>query len=99
MNPATAPPATGQALRGALAAAACLALAEWWHVGHANLAVWTTHMVTAQYAFTAFQKGVERVLGRGLGILVGLVLLTLCRNAPALALALKLLAMLAFFYV
>src|SRR5262245_55630518 len=87
------------ALRGALAAAACLALAEWWHLEHANLAVWTTHMVTAQYPFTAFQKGVERVLGRGLGILVGLVLLTLCRNAPGLVLTLKLLAMLAFFYV
>jgi uncharacterized membrane protein YccC len=99
MDVATNPPVTGLALRGALAAAVCLALAEWWHVEHANLAVWTTHMVTAQYAFTAFQKGVERVLGRGLGILVGLALLTLCRNAPVLAVALKLLAMLAFFYV
>jgi uncharacterized membrane protein YccC len=99
MDPPTAPAVIGPALRGALAAAVCLALAEWWHVRHVNLAVWTTHMVTAQYAFTAFQKGVERVLGRGLGILVGLVLLTLFGNAPVLALALKLLALLAFFYV
>lgn len=99
MDAAITPSVTGLALRGAFAAAACLALAEWWHLEHANLAVWTTHMVTAQYAVTAFQKGVERVLGRGLGILLGLVLLTLCRNAPVLLLILKLLAMLAFFYV
>lgn len=99
MDTPTAPPAIGLALRGALAAAVCLALAEWWHVEHANLAVWTTHMVTAQYPFTAFQKGIERILGRGLGILVGLILLTLFGNAPILALALKLLAILVFFYV
>jgi uncharacterized membrane protein YccC len=89
----------GLALRGALAAALCLAVAEYWHLEHTNLAVWTTHMVTAQYTFTAFQKGVERVLGRGLGILVGLVILTVFRNAPTLAIILKLLAMGAFFYV
>ncbi len=99
MDGSTARSATGLALRGALAASACLALAEWWHVEHANLAVWTTHMVTAQYPFTAFQKGVERVLGRSLGIVVGLILLTLFGNAPVLALTLKLLAILVFFYV
>jgi uncharacterized membrane protein YccC len=91
--------ALGMALRGALAAVVCLTLAEGWRLEHANLAVWTTHMVTAQYPFTAFQKGVERILGRGLGILVGLVILTLFSNAPVLALALKLLALLVFFYV
>jgi uncharacterized membrane protein YccC len=95
----TTPSAIGLALRGALAAAVCLVLAEWWHLEHANLAVWTTHMVTAQYPFTAFQKGVERILGRGLGILVGLILLTFFGNAPVLALALKLLAILVFFYI
>jgi uncharacterized membrane protein YccC len=95
----TPSPVIGLALRGALAAAVCLALAEWWHLEHANLAVWTTHMVTAQYPFTAFQKGIERVVGRGLGILVGLVILTLFQNAPVLALTMKLLAILIFFYV
>ena len=92
-------PALGLALRGALAATVCLALAEYWRIEHANLAVWTTHMVTAQYPFTAFQKGVERVFGRGLGILVGLILLTLFGNTPVLAFILKLLAVLVFFYV
>jgi uncharacterized membrane protein YccC len=87
------------ALRGALAATVCLVLAEWWHLESANLAVWTTHMVTVQYPFTAFQKGVERVLGRGLGILGGLVIVTLFHNAPVLALMIKLVALLAFFYV
>jgi uncharacterized membrane protein YccC len=87
------------ALRGALAAVVCLVLAEWWHLESSNLAVWTTFMVTAQYPFTAFQKGVERTLGRGLGILVAWVILTLFQNAPVLALTMKLLALLAFFYV
>jgi uncharacterized membrane protein YccC len=87
------------ALRGALAATICLVLAEWWHLEYASLAVWTTHMVTVQYPFTAFQKGVERILGRGLGILGGWVILTLFHNAPVLALTLKLVALLACFYV
>jgi uncharacterized membrane protein YccC len=95
----TPPSVIAPALRGALAASVCLALAEWWHLEHANLAVWTTHMVTAQYPLTAFQKGLERVLGRGLGILIGLILLTLFGNAPVLALALKLVAILVFFYI
>jgi uncharacterized membrane protein YccC len=99
MDGSTAHTATGLALRGALAASVCLVLVEWWHVEHANLAVWTTHMVTAQYPFTAFQKGIERILGRGLGILVGLILLTLFGNAPVLAFILKLQAILFFFYV
>jgi uncharacterized membrane protein YccC len=99
MDAPTAPSVIGMALREALAAVVCLVLAEWWRLEYANLAVWTTYMITVQYPFTAFQKGFERVLGRGLGILVGWVILTLFGNAPVLALTLKLLAMLAFFYV
>jgi uncharacterized membrane protein YccC len=90
---------TGHALRVATAAVVCLVLVEWAHLEHGNLAVWTTHMVMAQYSFTAFQKGLERILGRGLGILVGLVLWTLCRNTPVLGVVLMLLALEVFFYV
>ncbi|HTU22806.1 MAG TPA: FUSC family protein [Gemmataceae bacterium] len=99
MDTPTAHSALGMALREALAAVVCLVLAEWWHLEYANLAVWTTYMVTVQYPFTAFQKGVERILGRGLGILVGWVILTLFHNAPVLALTMKLVALLVFFYV
>jgi uncharacterized membrane protein YccC len=90
---------TGHALRVASAAAGCLVLVELLHLEHGNLAVWTTHMVMAQYPFTAFQKGVERILGRGLGLLAGLVLLTLGQNAVVLVSALKALGLLAFFYL
>jgi uncharacterized membrane protein YccC len=51
---------------------------------HSNLAVWTTFLVLAQYSFTRFQKGVERVVGRGLGILAGLVLTTWFHDTPVL---------------
>jgi len=90
---------TGHALRVAMAAVLCLVVVEWAHLEHGNLAVWTTHMVMAQYPFTAFQKGLERIFGRGLGILVGLLVLTLCRNAPFLGVVLMLLAVQVFFYV
>lgn len=89
----------GPALRVAGAAVVCLLLAEWWHLEYASLAVLTAHMVLAQYAFTAFQKGVERLAGRGLGIVLGLVIVTLFPNAPLVGVLVKALALLAFFYV
>jgi uncharacterized membrane protein YccC len=91
--------ATVGAMRAATAAVVALACVEWFHLEHGNLAVWTTHMVMVQYPFSSFQKGVERVLGRGLGILGGLVLLTLWRNAASMATIFEGLALLAFFYV
>jgi uncharacterized membrane protein YccC len=99
MESPTPPNATGQALRVATAAVACLVLVAGLHLEHGNLAVWTTHMVMAQYPFSAFQKGVERVLGRGLGLLGGLLLLTVGQNVPVAALMLKLVLLFTFFYV
>lgn len=89
----------GHALRVAVAASLCLIVVEWWHLEHGALAVFTTHMVMAQYPVTAFQKGVERLAGRGLGILVGLIILAVFQNTPLLGLLLKALALLTFFYV
>src|SRR5260370_188767 len=74
-------------------------LAEVFGLEHANLAVWTTYLVTAQYAFTRFQKGRERVLGRGLGILAGLVLTTWFRETPLLTLTLIAVLLTTFFYL
>src|SRR5262245_26597946 len=74
--------ATSDALLTAGASAVCLVLAESFGLEHANLAVWTTYLVTAQYPFTRFQKGLERVVGRGLGILAGLVLTTWFHDTP-----------------
>jgi uncharacterized membrane protein YccC len=56
-------------------------------------------MVMSQYAFSIFQKGVERIAGRALGLLAGLVLVTLFRNAPAVGLLAEAVLLVAFFYV
>jgi uncharacterized membrane protein YccC len=68
--------ATGRALLTGAASVVCLVLVDVFGLEHGNLAVWTTFMVTAQYSFSRFQKGLERVLGRALGILAGLILTT-----------------------
>jgi uncharacterized membrane protein YccC len=77
----------------------CLVVVELGRLQHGNLAVWTTHMVMSQYTFTIFQKGVERIVGRGLGILAGLVLVTLFPDAPGFSLFLEALLLLGFAYI
>ncbi len=91
--------ATNRALLTATATVVCLVLAEVLDLQHANLAVWTTFMVMAQYSFTSFQKGLERVVGRGLGILAGLVLTTWLNETAVLALALIGVLLMACFYL
>ena len=87
------------AVRAATALAVCLIVAERLHLQQPGLAVWSTHMVMVQYTFTTFQKGVERVLGRGAGILMALVLAALTRNAWGLGIGLELLAIVPLFYI
>jgi uncharacterized membrane protein YccC len=87
------------ALLTATASVICLVLAATWQLEHADLAVWTTFLVMAQYSFTSFQKGLERLLGRGLGILAGLVLTTWFNDYPFVAFALIGMLLTSFFYV
>src|SRR5262249_37078452 len=91
--------AASEALLTAGASLVCLVLAEWLGLTHSNLAVWTTYLVMAQYPFTRFQKGVERVVGRGLGILAGLILTTWFHDTPLLTLALIAALLTASFYL
>jgi uncharacterized membrane protein YccC len=91
--------ATSHAGLTAIASVVALVLAEWLDLKHANLAVWTTFMVMVQYTFTRFQKGLERVVGRGLGILAGLVLTTWFNEASLLALGLMGVLLTICFYV
>jgi len=91
--------ATRHALQTAGATVLCLVVAEWFGLEHANLAVWTTFLVMAQYTFTAFQKGLERVVGRGLGILAGLVLTTWFHDTAVLTLVLIAVLLTTFFYL
>jgi hypothetical protein len=89
---------TGQALLAANAAVVCLVVAEWIGMAHSDLAVWTTYMVLAQYEFTRFQKGVERIVGRGMGIFAGLVLTTWFHDTPLLTILLIAVLLTTFFY-
>ncbi|MFN4259045.1 MAG: FUSC family protein [Gemmataceae bacterium] len=98
MPAAEARDATRHALLTAVASVVCLVLADKLMLRHGNLAVWTTFMVMAQYTFTSFQKGVERVVGRGLGILAGLVLTTWLNEPPLLTLVLIAILLTTFFY-
>lgn len=91
--------ATNHALLTAGGTSFCLVLAEWLGLEHANLAVWTTYLVMAQYTFTSFQKGLERVVGRGLGILAGLVLTTWFHDTALLTMVLIGVLLTASFYV
>jgi uncharacterized membrane protein YccC len=89
---------TVQALRVALAAAIVLAMAEWWHLPNANLAVWTTHVVTSSHSHRTFQKGIERIVGRGAGILLGTLLLSFLGEHKLLLVALEVLSLVGFSY-
>lgn len=88
-----------QPLLAATAVAISLICAEWLQLQQPGLAVWSTHMVMVQYTYTTFQKGVERALGRGVGILMALVLATLTRDAWLIGLALEMLAIAGLFYI
>jgi len=98
MNARRSSSRTVQALRVAAAAAIALIVSEWWHLPHTNLAVWTTHMVMSSHPHTTFQKGVERILGRGGGILLGTLIVSLFDEQKLLALGLEVVGLLAFFY-
>src|SRR4029077_1132082 len=87
-----------QALRVAAAAVIALVVAEWWHLPHANLAVWTTHMVMSSHPHPTFQKGFGRIVGRGAGILLGTLIVSLFGEQKLLALGLEVVGLLAFFY-
>jgi len=60
--------------------------------------VWTTHVVMSAHSHTAFQKGIERIAGRGIGILVGTIIVSLFGEEKVLALGLEVVGLLAFYY-
>jgi Fusaric acid resistance protein family len=91
--------ATGHALLTAGACSLCLVIAAALDLEHADLAVWTTYLVLAQYSFTSFQKGIERIVGRALGILAGLVLTTWFNEMPLIAIGLIGVLLTGFFYL
>lgn len=97
--PSVAPTDTAYALRVALGATICLVLAEWWRMPRANLAVWTTHMVMVSVPFTVFQKGIERIIGRGVGIFAGILVQAAFPNQPVIQMILAAGLVAAAFYI
>jgi hypothetical protein len=69
------------------------------HLKQGSLSVYSTHLVLSKFAFTAFQQGVERIVGRLLGIFYGLLLVLFLREVPPLYLLLMALGQLASCYV
>jgi len=90
---------TTHALRVAFACTVCLIVAEYFQLDQPGLAVWSAYMVMVQFTFTTFQKGVERILGRGAGIVIALAIATLTRNAPHLGFLFEMIAIIPLFYV
>lgn len=85
---ATRREALGKALRVGLASVSCLLTAEFFGIEQTSLSVYTAYLVMALFPITSFQKGVERFVGRCLGLAYGLVIITLFPETPLLYLAL-----------
>src|SRR5262249_5878842 len=86
-------------LRVAVASAACLLLSESLNLEQTALSVYTAHMIMSQFPITSFQKGVERFLGRAVGVFYGLALGQLFADTPLLFLMLAVLGQVAACYV
>ncbi len=91
--------AVGVGLRIGAAAIICLVASAWFRLEQAALSVYSAHMAMVLFPHTAFQKGVERVLGRVLGILYGLAAVTFFLQVPPAFVALVVLGLVAFYYV
>ncbi len=86
------------ALRVGCACTLSLLAASWWRLEHANLAVWTSFMVTTKFPITTFQSGLERILGRGVGILAAVALVGVFPDAPFARLLVEAPLLLVLFY-
>jgi uncharacterized membrane protein YgaE (UPF0421/DUF939 family) len=81
-NDAGASDALGRALRIGVASASCLIIAECFGFAQTSLSVYTAYLVMAMFPISSFQKGLERFLGRVLGLLYGLLVIVLFRETP-----------------
>jgi uncharacterized membrane protein YccC len=91
--------AVRDSLREAFGATVCWLVAEWLLLDMAYLSVVTLHMVNNQVTTSVWQRGVERFVGRALGIGCALVIVTLFHNAPLLAIAWTALVLVVLFYI
>jgi uncharacterized membrane protein YccC len=99
--PATSDPqaaAVALGLRIVAASSLCLIVSEYFAWGPVAIAVYSAHLVMVQYTYTAFQKGVERIAGRVLGIVYALALLAFFGPSLILYFLLMAVGLMAFGY-
>jgi uncharacterized membrane protein YccC len=87
------------ALRIAVSATICLIISQLFAFEQPALSVYTCHLAMVLFPYSAFQKMMERLIGRILGVAYGLALIVFLNDAPLLVLALLMLGQLVFFYV
>jgi uncharacterized membrane protein YgaE (UPF0421/DUF939 family) len=98
-RPAARDQAVRDALREALGAAVCWVVAEWMLLDMAYASVITLHMVQNQVTPSIWRRGLERFVGRALGIGCALVIVTLFHHTPLLGIAFTALAIVVFSYI
>jgi uncharacterized membrane protein YccC len=86
-------------LRVAVTASACLVISEWLQLSQRSLSVYTAHMAMVLFPYSALQKALERLAGRIIGVLYGLVVFLLLGQTSLLLVFLMLVGQLIFFYV
>jgi uncharacterized membrane protein YccC len=86
-------------LRVATACSVCLVAVTLLRLDDGYLSVITCLLVMAQYTYTAYQKGVERILGRVSAVAFSLLLVLLLKERPAIYLTLLIAAQLAANYL
>lgn len=87
------------AVRIAVTGTLCLLFSEWLAIGQRSISVYSAHLAMVMFPYTAFQKTVERVVGRVLGVLYGIFLVETFPSSPIILIVLMLVGQLVFFYV
>ncbi len=88
-----------RALLVAGASTLCLVATEVLHLGLTYMSVISVHIIMTNPSTTIFQKGLERILGRVLGVIFGLALVMYLRETPFLFLLILVTGMAIFFYI
>jgi uncharacterized membrane protein YccC len=91
--------ATATGLRAATAATICFVVVEWLHLDNGYLSLVSAVLVNLNYSNTPFQKSLERIVGRLLGVGFCTVLVVFLHDAPFLILVLCAALLLPAWYV
>jgi uncharacterized membrane protein YccC len=95
----TASTAVPLALRIVVASTCCLLVSEVLRLDQASLGVYTAYLIMVLFPISSFQKGVERFVGRVLGLMYGLLLIWYFLDTPLLYFALLLAGQISACYI